>query len=108
MRVPVPVPVMLSERLVEMSCERPAEIFNLVGKGKVEVGADADLVMFREGVTTQFTHQMVTAHCGWSPYVGREVGVPPDLVVVQGRVVAESGQLRDDLRCGQQVQYNHG
>lgn len=95
------------ERLVEMSCERPAEIFNLAGKGKVEVGADADLVMFREGVTTQFTQQMVTAHCGWSPYVGREVGVPPDLVVVQGCVVAESGQLRDDLVCGKQVQYSH-
>jgi len=93
------------ERLVEMSCERPAAIFDLQGKGKVEEGADADIVMFREGLTTKLTQDMVTACCGWTPYIGREVGVPPDLVVVQGRVVSESGQLRDDLQPGQQIRF---
>ena len=93
------------ERLVEMSCERPAAIFDLAGKGKVEEGADADLVMFREGLTTKLSADMVTAHCGWTPYLGREVGVSPDLVVVQGRVVAESGALRDDLGLGRMVRY---
>ncbi len=96
------------ERLVEMSCERPAKIFGLEGKGKVEEGADADLVMFREGLTTKLSPDMITACCGWTPYLGREVGLPPDLVVVQGRVVAESGALRDDLVPGRMVQYgNH-
>ena len=96
------------ERLVEMSCERPASIFGLEGKGKVEEGADADLVMFREGLTTKLSPDMITACCGWTPYLGREVGLPPDLVVVQGRVVAESGALRDDLVPGRMVQYgNH-
>jgi dihydroorotase len=91
------------ERLVEMSCERPAAIFDIADKGKIEQGADADLVMFREGLTTKLTQEMVTAHCGWTPYLGREVGLSPDLVVVGGRVAAESGQLRDDLQPGRLV-----
>ncbi len=93
------------ERLVEMSCERPAAIFDLQAKGKIEVGADADLIMFREGLTTKLTTDMISNHCGWTPYLGREVGVPPDLVVVQGKVVAESGKLRDDLEPGRTVRY---
>jgi len=93
------------ERLVEMSCERPAEIFDLVGKGKIEEGADADLVMFREGLTTRLSQEMITVHCGWSPFLGREIAVPPDLVVVQGRVAAEAGELRDDLPPGRMVHY---
>lgn len=95
------------ERLVEMSCERPAAIFDLPTKGRVEEGADADIVMFREGLTTKLTQQMITAHCGWSPYLGREVGMSPDLVVVGGQVAAESGKLRDDLGPGRLVKCGH-
>ncbi len=57
----------------------------LADKGKIEQGADADLVMFREGLTTKLTQGMVTAHCGWTPYLGREVGRPPDLSLIHLR-----------------------
>lgn len=95
------------ERLVEMSSERPAAIFDLPTKGRIEVGADADILMFREGVTTKLTQSMITARCGWSPYLGREVGEALDLVVVSGRVVAQNGVLRDDLQPGCQVRLGH-
>ena len=93
------------ESMVSMCSETPAKLFNLVGKGAIEEGADADVVLFREGVTTKLTQSMVTSHCGWSPFVGREVGLPPDIVMVGGRIVAREGILMDKIQYGKPVQY---
>ncbi|MAY80962.1 MAG: hypothetical protein CL930_09290 [Deltaproteobacteria bacterium] len=93
------------ETLVAMCCENPARIFNLEGKGRIEEGADADLLLFREGNTTKLTSDMLGPHCGWSPYIGREVGVAPNLVVVNGVVAARDGVLSDNLPFGKPVTY---
>jgi dihydroorotase len=94
------------ETLVAMCCENPARIFNLEGKGHIEEGADADLLLFREGDTTKLTADMLGPHCGWSPYIGREVGVAPKLVVVNGVVAARDGVLADKLPAGKPVTYS--
>lgn len=94
------------ELMVSMCAETPARIFNLEGKGRIEEGADADLIMFREGVTTKLAKNMVTAHCGWSPFVGREVGVPPDFVMVNGHISARHGAIVDGVPLGRAVTYS--
>lgn len=91
------------ERLVEMCCEAPARIFGLEGKGVIAEGADADLVMMTEGVTERVTGPLPWGTTDWTPYVGRDAGVAPQLVLVQGRVVARSGVLGDALPEGRQV-----
>ena len=93
------------EMMVSMCSEAPAKRFNLEGKGQIEEGADADFVLFRDGVTTMVTEAMVTAHCGWSPYVGREVGLPPDFVIVNGQIACRSGIISEDVNLGQAVRY---
>lgn len=94
------------ELMVSMCAEAPARIFNLEGKGRIEEGADADLIMFREGITTKLTKDMVTAHCGWSPFVGREVGVPPDFVMVNGHISARHGAIVEGSPVGKAVTYS--
>ena len=93
------------EAMVSMCSETPAKLFALEGKGSIEQGADADVVLFREGVTTKLTQDMVTSHCGWSPFVGREVGTPPDIVMVGGRIAAREGELMDGLEPANAVRY---
>jgi dihydroorotase len=94
------------ERLVEMCCEAPAEIFGLTGKGSITEGADADLVVFSEGETTRLRKAPTISGVNWSPYVGREVGIPPRLVLVGGRVVSRDGELVEDLKPAGRVQFN--
>ncbi|MCB9779978.1 MAG: dihydroorotase family protein [Alphaproteobacteria bacterium] len=93
------------ERLVEMCCEAPARIFGLQGKGAIEEGADADLVLFSEGETAKLRDVDLHSSAGWSPYIGREIGVPPQLVVVNGRIVARDGVLAGDLQPAAPVRY---
>ncbi len=93
------------ERLVEMCCEAPARLFGLAGKGSLEVGADADLVVFSEGETTRLKKPPTLSGVNWTPYLGREVGIAPRLVLVGGRVVARDGVLADDLRPARPVTF---
>ena len=94
------------EMMVSMCSETPAALFNLEGKGVIEEGADADIVLFREGLTTKLTQDMVTSHCGWSPFIGREVGLPLDYVMVNGHISCRSGQIVDDVPLGRSVRYS--
>ncbi len=84
------------ELMVRMAAEAPAELLGLRNKGRVEEGADADLVLFAEGRTTRLEKSGILSAAGWSPYIGRELSVPPLLVLVGGRVVARDGRLVDD------------
>ena len=81
------------ERMVEMCCEAPARIFGLEGKGHLQEGADADLILFAEGDTQKLKRPLDHSDSGWTPYVGREVGLMPQLVMIAGKVVARSGVL---------------
>lgn len=93
------------ERLVEMCCEGPARIFGLVDKGHIRAGADADILLFREGEMVRLGRDHLHTRVRWSPYVGKEVGAFPEMVLVQGRVVARRGRLADDLKPGRPVEY---
>jgi dihydroorotase len=57
-------------RLVSLLAERPAELFALRGKGRLAVGADADLVVFDPDEPWLFSSRDVWAKCGWSAYEG--------------------------------------
>ncbi|WP_433241342.1 dihydroorotase [Streptosporangium sp. CA-135522] len=57
-------------RLVEHLAARPAAMFRLPGKGRLEPGADADLVIFDPDRPTMFSARDVYAKCGWSAYEG--------------------------------------
>lgn len=80
------------ETLVRMACERPASLYGIEGKGRLEVGMDADIALWDLDRTVVFERSMVQSKCGWSPYEGETLAAAPELVVVGGRVALESGE----------------
>ena len=74
----------------------PAEIFGLSTKGKIEVGFDADLVLFKERGLNTLAPENLLSSAGWSPYQDKTMAPKPDMVFVSGSVVAEGG-----MRTGQ-------
>lgn len=91
------------EMLVSMCSEAPARIFGLERKGRIERGADADLVLFSEGELTKVDDDLLLSSAGWSPYKERETAPKPDMVIVGGEIVARSGGLVAERPNGQHV-----
>jgi dihydroorotase len=84
------------ERVRDVTAANPADVFDLPDKGRVEPGADADLVLVDPDAPREIRGADLHSKAGWTPFEGRE-GVFPELTMVRGTVVwaaddpAESG-----------------
>ncbi len=87
--------LMTMKDVVRMACERPAELYGVKGKGFLEVGMDADLVLVNRGARYTFERSMVQSKCGWSPFEGEELIGRVETVLLNGQIV-----LRDGERLG--------
>ncbi|MCO4748216.1 MAG: dihydroorotase family protein [Proteobacteria bacterium] len=81
------------ELLASLCAEAPARIFGLENKGCIKKGADADLVLFSEGELTKVSDGDLLSGAGWSPYLDREAAPKPELVFIDGAIVARRGEL---------------
>ncbi|NCG19289.1 MAG: amidohydrolase family protein [Rhodobacterales bacterium] len=81
------------ELLVSLCSESPARIFGLENKGRIAKGMDADLVLFSEGEISRVQPGSLKSTAGWSPYTDREAAPKPELVFVNGQLVARRGEL---------------
>jgi dihydroorotase len=78
------------ERVRDLTAANPAEVFDLPAKGRVEAGADADLVLVDPDASRAIRGDDLHSNCGWTPFEGKR-GVFPRLTMVGGQVVYEDG-----------------
>jgi dihydroorotase (multifunctional complex type) len=76
------------ERVVEAYCERPARLYGLRGKARLEPGADADLAIVDPAGSWTVTDEDVISLAGWSPYSGRELRGRVVETVLRGERIA--------------------
>ena len=88
------------ERLAATMCEAPARIFGVQGKGRIEVGFDADMLLIREGLQRSLTTEGILSRCGWSPFEGMKMAEKPERVMMMGRTVAMNGEITDGENRG--------
>ena len=78
------------ERLAEVVAATPARLFGLASKGRIEVGLDADLVVW-DPMARRTIRQAALSHTSdFTPYEGMEVAGAPVAVFSRGRPAAES------------------
>ena len=81
-------------KVVELLAEAPAKIFGLYPrKGRVQVGADADLVLFDPSARWVITAEGQHSMAGYTLYEGRTVVGRPVLTLVRGQPVLEGGEV---------------
>ncbi len=91
------------ERVAEITSAAPARIFGLTQKGRIEVGADADLVLVDLDAEVEITDEMVLSKCAWTPFNGRRVTGWPTATLVRGRYVYRDGRIVGQPGWGVQV-----
>ena len=79
--------------LVRLLCRTPADTFGLPQKGRLEPGADADLVVFDPEATHTISAADNHSRADYSVYEGREVTGRVEQTYVRGELVAEGGDV---------------
>jgi dihydropyrimidinase len=79
------------ERLVDLVSTTPARLFGLDRKGAIEVGRDADLVLFDPIARRTLTATLLHHTSDYTPYEGFEVTGAVRSVFVRGRPVIRDG-----------------
>lgn len=74
-------------KLVDMYSTKPAEIFGMVGKGRLETGYDADIIIVDMEREYTLKNEDVVSRCGWTPFDGRRVKGMVEITIVNGNVV---------------------
>lgn len=94
------------QQVVHWMCDAPARTWDLIGKGRLEVGYDADLVLvdLERRHTVRSVGQLTK--CGWSPWDGVELVGQPVRTLVNGLTVYSEGRVNDAVR-GTEARFDH-
>ena len=96
------VPVMLDhvnagrmslQRFVDLTSAGPQRIFNIVGKGRIAAGYDADFTVVDMKRVETIRDSWIASRSNWTPYDGKTVTGWPVGTIVRGRRVMWEGEL---------------
>ncbi|MCC6510984.1 MAG: dihydroorotase [Pirellulaceae bacterium] len=94
------------EQLAHWMSDAPARVWGLVGKGRIEVGYDADLVLVDPTLSRTITNESQFAKSRGSPWAGQALTGWPVRTVVGGVTAFLNGRLVDGVR-GSRVRCDH-
>ncbi len=94
------------EQVVRWMCEAPARVWDIVNKGRIAVGYDADLVLVDLNKSQTILNADQFTKCGWSPWHGQSLTGWPVRTWVMGEEVLRDGQVDDSVR-GSEAVFDH-
>jgi dihydroorotase (multifunctional complex type) len=80
-------------RVLELLCEKPAELFNLQDRGRVEAGKSADLTIVDFNRKFKIDASMFNSKAKFSPFDKWEVQGKPVKTFVSGELVMDEGEI---------------
>lgn len=94
------------ESVVHWMCDAPARVWDMVGKGRIQEGYDADLVLVDMGRKLMVDNETQQTKSRWSPWHGVTLQGWPVRTFVRGRTVFQDGRFDDSIR-GSEIQFDH-
>ncbi len=94
------------ERVAELMCHRPVELFDVENRGYLREGYKADLVLVRPDSPWTLTPNRIESKCNWSPLEGHTFRWRVEQTYCNGFLIYNNGQLTDRNFHGEAVTYN--
>ena len=99
------------QQVVSWMCEAPAKVWDIVDKGNIKIGNDADLVMVDMDHSETIRNEEQQTKCGWSPWDGTTLKGWPIRTWVMGREVfrrePDSTNWFNDECKGREIRFDH-
>ena len=76
---------------VKATAEHPAEVYGLAGKGRIALGADADLVVWNPARQVTYGADDLADNVGYNPWGGHQVTGWPEEVLLAGKTIVRGG-----------------
>ena len=93
-------------QIASWTSDAPARIWGIVGKGRIEVGYDADLVLVDPNRERMIRNEEQFTKAKWSPWHGLTLRGWPVKTFVGGELVFDQGQIVD-TSCGRRLVFDH-
>jgi dihydroorotase len=94
------------EQVVRWMCDAPARVWDILNKGRIAPGYDADLVLADLNKTATILNQNQETKSRWSPWHGTSLTGWPVRTWVMGQEVFRDGRIDDSIR-GEEAKYDH-
>ncbi|QDT64880.1 dihydroorotase [Calycomorphotria hydatis] len=94
------------QQVVSWMCDAPARVWDIVGKGRLEVGYDADLVLIDLNKQQTILDEQQETKAKWSPWHGFTLTGWPTHTWVGGKLVCCDGRIDATIR-GSEAEYDH-
>lgn len=94
--------VLTVERMAELMCHRPAQLFDVRQRGFIRKGYKADLAIVRPNTPWTVTEDCIQSKCGWSPMTGHTFNWRVEHTFCNGRHILDNGRFDASSR-GEEV-----
>lgn len=94
------------EQVTHWMCDAPARVWDIVDKGRIAPGYDADLVLVDLHKTATIRNAEQETKSRWSPWDGVTLTGWPVRTWVMGQEVFRDGHINDQVR-GREVRFDH-
>ena len=94
------------EQVVNWMCTAPALVWDIVGKGRIAEGYDADLVLVDLELSREIRNEDQITKAGWSPWHGQKLTGWPLQTWVMGHLAYDNGRF-DASRLGSEARFDH-
>ena len=94
------------ENIQKLMCENPAKIMKIEKRGKLEEGYFADIIaidMKKEWIVG--SDDKIESRCGWSPYENWKLKGKNILTIVNGEIIFEDGEIKENIKKGKEVRF---
>lgn len=95
------------ERLVELMCHHPADLFGIHERGYLTPGFKADVVVVSPHSPWKVTKERIQSKCKWSPMEGHEYQWEVRQTFCNGRLIYDNG-LFDGQSHGEELRFRMG
>jgi dihydropyrimidinase len=85
---------------VDACCTAPARIAGFKDKGRIEVGCDADLVVFDPEKQVVLSTDTLHEDVDWTPYEGMKIQGWPEFTISRGELIVSGGEFHGSAGRG--------